>query len=152
MKCFSCVFCTQASGKCWFWADLQLQNVTWPVVRFSWPQKMCKDFKEKCHGKVHHDMRRLRDSGRICTGGDHIDPSPVNIGLIPSHNMMIILDTYIAQCLDFTHLHITTSDLLTWLDLCRVVFPRSMNNVPPALSVLHYISDVPRVLESSVSP
>ena len=38
------------------------------------------------------------------------------------------------------------------LDLCRVVFPRSMNNVPPALSVLHYISDVPRVLESSVSP
>ena len=46
---------------------------------------MCKDFKEKCNGKVHRDMRRLQDSGRIRTGGggDHIDPSPVNIGLIP---------------------------------------------------------------------
>ena len=44
---------------------------------------------------------------------------------------------------------VNTNDLL---DLSRVVFPRSMNNVPPALSVLHYISDVPRALESSVSP
>ena len=39
-----------------------------------------------------------------------------------------------------------------WNNLSRVVFPRSMNIVPPALSVLHYISDVPHVLESSVSP
>ena len=43
-------------------------------------------------------------------------------------------------------------NLLDLLDLSRVVFPRSMNNVPPALSELHYISDVPGVLESSVSP
>ena len=43
--------------------------------------KDARYFNKKSHRKLPRDQRRLRDSGKFCTGGGQFDPPPVEIGL-----------------------------------------------------------------------